>query len=194
MKYDPDMHHRRSIRLKEYDYTQCGAYFITICTKEKQPLYCDIVNGNVLLNLYGKIINREWLKTFKMRQNIILDSYIIMPNHIHGIIIIADCRGTLHVPQIKQRITLKQVQKGHVQRALTIEKFGKPVSNSIPTIIRLFKSTTTKQINRLRKTPGCAVWQRDYYEHIIRDEPDLNKIREYIINNPFQWDEDEYYV
>ena len=78
-----------------------------------------------------------------------------------------------------------------MQRAPTKEQFGKPVSNSIPTIVRLFKSTATKQINEIRNTPGFPVWQRNYYEHIIRNEDELNRIREYIINNPLQWPEDE---
>jgi len=101
----------------------------------------------MVLNQFGEDI----------RKNLMLDEFIAMPNHMHGIIIIVDGRGTL-------------------QRAPTFEQFGKPVSNSIPTIIRLFKSTTTKQINELSKTPGIPLWQRNYYEHIIRNENELNKI------------------
>ena len=163
--------HRRSVRLKGYDYSQTGAYFVTICTRNKEFILGDVVGGDMHLNEFGKVVEKEWLKTFDMRKNLLLDEYIVMPNHFHGIIIIADGRGTL-------------------PRAPTFEKFGKPVSNSLPTIIRLFKSTTKKQINGLRNNPGESVWQRNYYEHIIRNDDELNQVREYIINNPLQWEFD----
>ena len=166
---DSEKHKRRSIRLREYDYSQTGGYFITICTYGGKYLFGDVVNEQMELNEYGITVKREWLKTAELRKNIVLDEYIIMPNHFHGVILIMDDgRGTL-------------------QRAPTVEQFGKPVSNSIPTIIRLFKSTTTKQINQIRNTPAFPVWQRNYYEHIIRNEDKLYKIRQYIQNNPLKW-------
>ena len=174
MKHDRKRHHRRSIRLKEYDYSQPGAYFITICAHNRKCIFGDILEGQLTLNQYGEIVNSEWLKTINMRTNLELDAYIIMPNHLHGIISISDFdhrRGTLH-------------------RAPTFEHFGKPVSNSIPTIIRLFKSSVTKHINALRGTPGLPVWQRNYYEHVIRNEDDLSEKREYILNNTLKWDLD----
>ncbi|MGR3296433.1 MAG: transposase [Candidatus Bathyanammoxibius sp.] len=121
---------------------------------------------------YGKIVRNEWLRTDGLRENVVMDEYVVMPNHIHAIIVISnDGRGTL-------------------QRAPTVEHFGRPVSNSIPTIVRLFKSTTTKQINRLRNASKTSIWQRNYYEHVIRNEDDLNETREYIINNPRKWELD----
>jgi len=163
-----DKHHRRSIGLKEYNYSQPGAYFITICAHNKKPILGYVIDGNVHLNEIGKVVESEWLRTFNMRKNLKLDVYVIMPNHFHGIIIISNGRGTL-------------------QCAPTNEQFGKPVSNSIPNIIRLFKSTATKQINQIRQTPGMELWQRNYYEHVIRNEDEFNQVREYIINNPLQW-------
>jgi REP element-mobilizing transposase RayT len=175
MTYNPTIHHRRSIRLKEYDYSQAGAYFITICSCNREHMFGEIVDSTMVLNEYGKIVNTEWLKTPEMRPNIELDEFIIMPNHFHGIIIINDVRrGTMH-------------------RAPTIEQFGKPTSNTIPTIIRGFKSIVTKQINIMRNTPGFPVWQRNYYEHIIRDDESYIRISEYIKNNPIHWDKDDYY-
>ena len=151
-------HSRRSIRLKGYDYSQTGAYFITICTHKGLCVLGDIRNGVVQLNDFGRIVEREWLRTDGLRENVVMDEYVVMPNHIHGIIVISnDGRGTL-------------------QRAPTVEHFGRPVSNSIPTIVRLFKSTTTKQINRLRNASKTSIWQRNYYEHVIRNEDDLNEI------------------
>ena len=168
MNYNPQIHHRRSIRLKNYDYASSGAYFVTIVTHGRQCLFGAIVDGAMRLNEWGAIVCDEWLKTEIIRPRVQLDVFVIMPNHIHGIIIVNDvdgcCRGTL-------------------QRAPTIEQFGKPTSDSIPTIIRLFKSATTKRINEYRNTPAVSVWQRNYYEHIIRNETEWQRIRQYIANN-----------
>jgi len=162
MKYNPEVHHRQSIRLKDFDYTRAGAYFVTVCTQGREGLFGEIKNGKMILNEYGEVVKSEWLKTPDLRPNIHLNEWIIMPNHIHGIIVIDDGRGTLPRAQ------------GTQQRAPTVERFGKPVSNSIPTIVRMFKSATTKKINEIRELPYTPVWQKNYYEHIIRDEDSLN--------------------
>jgi len=169
MKYNLEKH-RRSTRLKGYDYTQPGAYFVTICTQNKECLFGEVTAEQMRLNETGVIIQEEWLRTATMRQNVQLDVFAIMPNHIHGIVVICDAFG-----------------RGTLQRAPTVEQFGKPTSNSIPTITRLFKAGTTKRLNTLRNTPGMPVWQRNYYEHVIRSEESLNRIRQYIIDNPAQW-------
>ncbi|KPK91109.1 MAG: hypothetical protein AMJ94_07845 [Deltaproteobacteria bacterium SM23_61] len=177
---DGNQPNRRSIRLKEYNYGQPGAYFVTICAHRRECLFGEIVKGKVALNEYGKIVEEEWHKTKQMRRGVDLDAFIVMPNHIHGIIVLtgipipSDRRGTMH-------------------RAPTLqfEQFGRPTANSIPTIIRGIKSSVTQQINRLRGTPGQPVWQRNYYEHVIRNEIDLQETREYIQNNPFKWLEEE---
>ena len=182
MRYNPDKHHRQSIRLKGYDYSQEGAYLITICCYNRRCLFGEIYRGKMYLNGYGKIVETEWLKTGKIRHNVELDEYVIMPNHVHGIIYITDVVGAhCNVPL-----------QGHAQRNISAqtERFGKSTHNSIPTIIKLFKSTVTKQINQLRSTPGLSVWQRNYYEHIIRNEQELHKIRHYIFTNPLQWQND----
>lgn len=170
--------HRRSIRLKGYDYSQAGLYFITICTYEKTCLFGNIQKEEIVLNKFGIIARDEWRRTQQIRSNIELGEFIIMPNHIHGIIQINDRRGTMH-------------------RAPTMERFGKPTSNTIPTIIRGYKSTVTKQINQLRRKGtmhrATTVWQRNYYEHIIRNEQSYWKITEYITNNPLNWNQDRYY-
>ncbi len=164
--------------MKGYDYAQAGAYFVTICTQGREGLFGEIGNGEMKLNGYGEVVKSEWLKTPNIRPNVTLDEWIIMPNHIHGIIAIDDGRGTLPRAQ------------GTQQRAPTVERFGKPVSNSVPTIVRMFKSVTTKKINEIRELPYTPVWQRNYYEHVIRDEEALNKIREYIVHNPARWEYD----
>ncbi len=174
MTYDPEKHHRRSIRLKEYDYSRAGAYFITICTYNKECILGKVTNSKVQLNEYGIIVDNEWTKTAEIRSNIIIDKYIVMPNHLHGIIIILDNGSSRNT--------------GH--RVPTFEQFGRPTSNSIPTIIRSFKAVTKKRINETRKSYGKAVWQPRFYEHIIRNRDELDKIRQYIIDNPLQWELD----
>jgi putative transposase len=172
MANNPDKHQRRSIRLKDYDYSQAGAYFIAICTYNKECVLGNVVDGEMVLNEYGHAIEEEWMRTADIRNNVALDVFVVMPNHFHGILVIEDkCRGTVH-------------------RAPTLEQFAKPTSGSLPTIVRYFKSAVTRRINDLRGTPYTPVWQRNYYEHVIRDEDDLNEIRKYIANNPLKWDLD----
>jgi putative transposase len=175
MVYNPDLHHRRSIRIKGYDYGQSGFYFITICTCKRERLFGKIRNGKMELNKWGNLVHNEWLKTAEIRPNIKLDAFVVMPDHIHGIIQIIDNDNGHH--------------RGTMHRAPMHEQFGKPTSNTIPTIIRSFKSTVTKQINMLRKTPGLPVWQRNYYIHIIHNKKSHHKICQYIKNNPSQWSE-----
>lgn len=173
MKYNPDTHHRKSIRLKEYDYSQAGYYFITICTYNKQHLFGKIHDGTVILNECGEIVD-DCLKNLSVHfPNIKVDYYCIMPNHIHVIIINDECRGT-------------------ACRALS-ESFGNPSKGSLPTIIRATKSAISKAINELINTPGNTIWQRNYYEHIIRNEKELFEIRKYIELNPMNWNKDEYF-
>ncbi len=153
-----------------YDYTSEGAYFVTTCTEGHKHLFGKVVNQTMELSQIGQIVREEWLQTAILRPNVELDVYSIMPNHFHGIIFL--CRGTS-------------------RRAPTRETFGKPTKDSIPTIIRLFKSSVTKRANEMRGTPGLPVWQRNYYEHVVRDGSDLDRIREYILENPTNWKVDE---
>ncbi len=176
MRYDPQNHHRRSIRLKGYDYTQPGAYFITICTKDRAHLFGEVVNGEMRLNDAGRIVWEEWFKTATLRPYVQLneDEFVVMPNHIHGIIWIVDDVGAT------RRVAPTRV-------APTMDAPHGPKSGSIGAIIGQFKSVTTKRINDLRGTPGVPVWQRNYYEHIIRNEEALERIRTYIQTNPLRW-------
>ncbi|MCP9441172.1 MAG: hypothetical protein NNA20_01135 [Nitrospira sp.] len=158
---------RRSLRLKGYDYSRPGAYFVTIVTQNRACLFGEVVDGAMRLNEIGKIVRQCWLDIPAHFAHTELDEFVVMPNHVHGIIVIIDGRGT-------------------ACRAPT-EQFGRPVTGSIPTVIRSFKSAVTTHITQQRGTPGAPVWQRNYYEHIIRNEGELHGIREYITNNPLQW-------
>jgi putative transposase len=175
MRVKSEKPNRSSLRLPFYDYTQPGAFFITVCTHCREPILGKTVDGNGCLNAYGQIVQEEWQRTAQIRPNLMIDAFIVMPNHIHGIIIIHhQSRGTMHRAPTPQ-----------------LERFGHPTSNSIPTIIRGFKSAVTQRVNQLRGTPYSPVWQRNYYEHVIRNEADLEEICEYIANNPLKWLEDE---
>jgi Transposase and inactivated derivatives len=173
MKYDPEKHHRHSIRLKEYDYTQVGAYFVTICTWGRECLFGEIVDGEMRLNECGHIVTNEWARSCEIRQEIELDEWIIMPNHVHGIVIITNVGAHGRAPLQHDNTVLHR----------------KP--RSLSSFIAGFKSSATKRINETRGLPGVPVWQRNYYEHVIRNEESLNEIRQYIAENPMRWAEDE---
>lgn len=145
-------------------------YFVTICSYHKKCIFGSIGSGVMHLNTLREIVCQEWIKTAECRPNIDIDEFVVMPNHFHGIIVINDGVGTEHL-------------------APTIEQFGKPTANSIPTIIRYFKAMVTKQIH-LSESKNRKVWQRGYYEHIIRNEIALEYIREYIMTNPENWNSD----
>ncbi|MEW5700830.1 MAG: transposase [Candidatus Zixiibacteriota bacterium] len=160
--------HRRSVRIAGYDYTRAGAYFVTICTRDRACILGDVVDGTVHLNPLGCAARHEWMVIPTHHPQVVLDVFVVMPNHVHGIIILSHPSGT-------------------ARRAPTEERFARPVAGSLPTIVRAFKSASTRSINLLRRTPGAAVWQRNYYEHVIRNEDELLRAREYIVNNPLRW-------
>ena len=166
-QYSPTTHQRHSLRLKGYDYSQAGAYFVTICAYNKEYLFGDIINGVMRMNEYGKTVREKWLLSSKLRSEIKLDEFVIMPNHFHAIVIIWSI-GTNTVGA-NGRSPLRMKPK------------------SLSSLMAGFKSSATSRINGLRNSPGVPVWQRNYYEHIVRNEDELNRIREYIINNPLQW-------
>jgi REP element-mobilizing transposase RayT len=181
--HNPKQKHRRSTRLKGYDYTQPGAYFVTICTYQREPLFGQVITGQVELSEYGQIVQGEWLKSPAIREEIELDQFVIMPNHLHGIVNIVPvgAKGPLP-PSPKTKDSLHSSKSS----------WQGPVPTSLGSFISGFKSAVTKQINQSRQTPGQPVWQRNYYEHIIRSDRALDAIRQYIDQNPARWDLDRY--
>lgn len=160
-------HQRRSIRLNGYDYSQNGAYFVTICTHEREHLFGEIVSEVMVLNAFGKIAQEEWARTAGIWCEIELDAFIVMPNHIHGIVMIEGNHSMLtgahgHAP---------------VQRT----------PKSLAVFVMGFKSAVTKRINEHRALPDTTVWQQNYDEAIIRSEITLNALRQYIEANPARW-------
>jgi len=167
MVYNPQKHQRRSIRLKGYDYRQPGAYFLTICTRNRQLLLGEIVEGDMILNEYGQVVAGCWVWLAKQYPYVDLAEWVVMPNHSHSIVILSEIDGS---------------RRGGSRTAPT---------KSLGRLVGAFKTVSTKRINQMRHTPGAPVWQRNYYEHIIRNEDEQNLIRNYILDNPVQWDMDE---
>lgn len=181
-RYNPQIHHRRSIRLAGYDYTQAGAYFITICTHKRQNLFGDIVNGEMILNEYGKIAANSWQELARHFPHITLGEWVIMPNHVHGIIVI----GRGEAPADEQSTTTLSDNR----RVLRPSPPNGTDPGSVGAIVQNYKSVASRKINKLRSTAGAPVWQRNYWEHIIRNEQAYQRIANYIINNPAQWGAD----
>ena len=211
-KYNPQIHHRQSIRLKGYDYAQAGLYFITICCQRRgNPSWLpfgEIENGEMKLNDAGMMVENEWLKLPNRFQNIQLHEYVVMPNHFHAILEIVG--ATLVVAPV--RVSLVDTQNDDTQNDDTqnddtqndddVQK-GQPQgiapTKTIGDMMDAFKSITTVEYIRGIKTLGWQpfdgkLWQRNYWEHIIRDEQSYQRISEYIINNPAKWPDDKFYT
>jgi REP element-mobilizing transposase RayT len=187
MKYNPEKHDRRSLRLQGYNYSSAGLYFVTICTYQRQCLLGEIVQCEMRLSEYGKIVSDEWLRSREIREEIDFDAWVIMPKHIHGIVIINPPDIPQSIVGANGRSPLQNVASQPANQNPMIPPM-KP--RSLSSLVAGFKSATTKQINILRNAPETPVWQRNYYEHIIRNDASLQLIRQYIHNNPLSWQED----
>jgi putative transposase len=167
MTFDPTKRHRRSTRLRNYDYAQAGAYFLTLCSYNRECLFASIDQGRIHLSKIGEIVAQEWTRSAGIRGEIELDEWIVMPNHLHGIVMIVEA------------------ERAHGRAPLH------RAPRSLSSFVAGFKAATTKRVNLFRGTPTTPVWQRNYYDHVIRNEASLNSIREYIAANPFRWADDE---
>ena len=178
-----DYRKRRSIRLNGYNYCSSGIYFVTICTQGRENVFGRIENKKIVLNKFGIVARNEWIKTSHIRTYVELDAFIIMPNHVHGILVIS------HVDDHFDGIYLGRGMMHHtptvpIHNMMIKRQFGKPIPNSLPTIIGAYKSSVTREINKLRSTSGQMIWQRNYFERIVRTRAELFAIRKYILNNP----------
>ena len=221
MKYNADQHHRRSIRLKGHDYSEPGSYFITICAYQQSHLFGAIVEGGMQSNGYGAIAANCWHQIPQHFPHVALNEFVVMPNHIHGIIVIirrdmalpcpppddrANHPGLFKCAQCDRPVQTDNGEEDEEDTAVPCpygcanspklsecdRRFGTAIPGSIPTIVGSFKSAATKQINLVRNAPGTPVWQGNYYEHIIRDERSLTNIQNYIVNNPRSWVNDRF--
>jgi len=179
-KHSVSKKHYGSIRLKRYNYARVGAYFVTVCTQDYIPLFGDIVNGEMVLNGAGQMVIEEWERSAVIRDEIELDAFVVMPDHFHAIACVVDpCgrdRPVASTFERNERIWCDQ----------PVAPSG-PSPRSLGALIAGFKCAVTIRITQMRGTPGAKIWQRNYYDHIIRDENDFNRIREYINNNPARW-------
>ena len=167
--------HRKQIRLLHFDYGNTGTYYVTICTHERKRFLSTVENGKVTLTNFGTIVLEELLKTINMRTYVSLDDFVIMPNHLHVILFFHE-RAAEHLPE---------------KQDSPIRNFGGSEQHSLSSVVANFKAAVT---NRIRKETGkekAIIWQRGFYEHIIRDEKDLMRIRDYITTNPLNWSIDE---
>jgi REP element-mobilizing transposase RayT len=202
MTYNPDIHHRRSIRLREFDYRNAGAYFVTICAFQRECLFGEVVDGEMRLNGLGVATEACWRAITNHFPNVQLDEFVIMPNHLHGIMDITTSESVGSNVGAKQASSaspgfdncgnnVDDCNKGEAGGSFASPLRDGTVSGSLGAVIQNFKSVSTRKINKIRNNPGCPVWQRNYYEHVIRNEADLANIRQYIVNNPLKWDLDE---
>ena len=186
MTFNPDIHHRRSIRLRDYNYSLAGAYFVTICTLNRECLFGTIHDNAITLNDAGRMIEAWWEKLPHKFPTIDRDVSVVMPNHFHGIMAIVGAAPCGRPASGRISPASDQIPRGRPHR-------GAP---ALGDIIDWFKTMTTnayiRGVNQCRWQPFPGkLWQRNYFEHIIRDENDLNSIREYIITNPVRWADDE---
>jgi putative transposase len=180
-----ETHRRRSLRLQGYDYAQAGAYFVTICTQDRKCLFGEVADGAMRLNDAGHMAAAVWSNMLEHFPKIELDMFVVMPNHLHGIIVLSEDRGSLHV------------QGGHEGRPYALgDGTTMRKAPTIGDIVGAFKSLATLQFvegvkNERWQKFDRRVWQRNYYEHVIRDERDLNRVRRYIDENPLRWEFDQ---
>jgi len=180
MPYDPRIHHRRSIRLRGHDYSGGGAYFVTICVGQGESLFGEIVEGEMISNSAGRIVEREWDSLCQRFPSLVRDAFQIMPNHVHAILVLP---GSGLEPALA-RATGAPIVEPEWPR-------GRPKSRPyLWSIVGAFKSISAVAINRLLARVGSQVWQEDYYEHVIRNVGELESIRDYIVHNPQRWPED----
>ena len=161
---------RRTFRLRGYDYTQPGAYFVTICTAERLCVLGDVVDGQVALSRDRRIVARAWTGLANHYGHVEFDAFVVMSNHVHGVIMLADA--------------INETGRAGLKPAPTTR-------HALREIVRAFKTFSARRVNIDRDSIGEPVWQRNYYEHVVRNERELEAVREYILANPAKWEEDE---
>jgi REP element-mobilizing transposase RayT len=181
-KYNPEIHHRRSVRLRNFDYSRQGLYFVTICVQNGICIFGDIENGEMRLNEIGEIVRREWLKTAELRPNVQLHEYAIMPNHFHAIVEITEQTDGNYV-RARRAVPLRTSE-------LPQSRFQNIGRSTLSSIIGGFKSAVTRNIHAAGYD---FAWHRNLWEHIVRDFDGYARIADYIKNNPFRWKDDTFY-
>ena len=182
-------------RLRGWDYSRDGFYFVTVCVKNRKYLLGDIIGGSMKLNKYGMIVNDCWFDLPNHYPNIKLDAFCIMPNHIHGIIEI-DNGGAVETgfkPVSNIPPTVSGSAETGFKPVSTIPTTATPTHHGLFEFVRALKTFSARRINELRKSAGEHVWQSRFHDHIIRCDGSLERIRKYIVNNPKSWHDDRFY-
>jgi putative transposase len=159
---------RRSTRLHAYDYGRAGAYFVTICSWGRAQIFGQVIDEKVHLSVAGKLVEEEWLRTGHLRAGVTIDSFVVMPNHLHGIVL-------FHGPG--------NAGQDSIQRGSRVSRSR----GSLGSLVASFKQAVTLRLRRVEGENRHRVWQRNYYEHIIRNQAELDKVRRYIDENPLRW-------
>ena len=175
--YDPDRHHRRSVRLSAYDYAAAGAYFVTICTSGRIHAFGEIDGGVLRPTRRGLIVRQCWEAIPLHRPTVALDAFAVMPNHCHGIVWIT--HDSAAAPTVGATLVSPSSARPRG-----------PNSGSLGAIVGAFKAAVSREINKLRPGSGTGIWQPNYHEHIIRNQRELEAIRYYVLTNPERWDHD----
>lgn len=193
MPYNPQKHHRHSIRLPGYDYTLPGAYFVTICVRDRECLLGEVVGEETRLSAFGQIAHSFWTQVVAHFPGVAVDVFTIMPNHLHALIVIQEPSKVVGSGEEDEETSPLQDARGGDEDCGRAAPAVQPTTErpSLGQIVAYYKYQTTVQVNQLRDMPGVPFWQRNYWEHVIRNEASLNRIREYIDNNPARWAEDQ---
>ena len=186
MGIEPEKYHRQSIRMKGYDYTLPGAYFVTLLSQNRVCLFGEVENGEIKLSKIGQLVIDCWYGIPKMFNNVELDEFVLMPNHLHGIFFIneADGKGEAFSDLQYAKDALSSENASPLQPRGT-------QSGSLSAVVQNFKSVSTRMVNKRYFKPGNKIWQRNYYDRIIRNDRELNAIRQYILDNPLNWEMDK---
>lgn len=197
MIYDSVLRHRRSIRLRGYDYSRPGTYFVTVCTHRKEHLLGEVAEGDMKPSQCGEIVGLHWRDLPRHYPQIRLDSFVVMPNHVHGTVEIVgpnreSAVGAIHESSLPATSDQNAGSVHAPPNVGAIHELPLRMRRGmlLAKIVGRFKMTTAKRINEIRGTPGHPVWQRNYYEHIVRNPHELDMIQDYIAHNPLRWDTD----
>ena len=182
MPYDPNKHNRRSLRLHGYDYTQAGAYFVTICVQNRHGAFGKVIDGIMRPSPIGEVAHRVWQEIPDHFTQVTVDAFVVMPNHVHGIVFLVDDDA---IPGRDTTCRVPTTVGEQPENDTNLERCGRPVAGSLSTIIRSYKPTVTRWCRR-NSHPEFA-WQSRYHDHIIRNDHALARIRHYIHENPQRW-------
>ena len=188
---------RHSRRFQLWDYTQPAVFFVTVCAFNHRKYFGRVRNQSAILNWMGQIVEEEWHRTEKLRPDVQLDSFVVMPNHVPGIVVITPSEFESPVTprgynlRVSEGVTCRRSDMArHVATEVPKRKFASPQAGSLGTIIGAYKGAVSRRVNRIRRSTHPPVWQKNFFDRVLRNEHEWRAAREYIERNPAQWTED----